>query len=47
MEKSDRIQLELVYQTIIDIQNQDLEIDLTAATLLQTVPNSWITHFIT
>jgi hypothetical protein len=47
MEKNDRIQLELVYQTIVDRQNQDLETDLTISNLVKSLPDSWITRLLT
>ena len=42
LEKADRITLELIYKLIIDIQNKDLEIDLTMAlTFLETYFSSY------
>lgn len=42
LEKADRITLEVIYKLIIDIQNNDLELDLTSAlTFLETYFNSY------
>ncbi|BAP55232.1 exonuclease RNase T and DNA polymerase III [Thioploca ingrica] len=42
LEKADRITLELIYKLIIDIQNKDLEMDLTLAlTFLETYFSSY------
>ncbi len=44
MEQHDRVNFELIYKTVIDIQNKDIEIDLsTALNNLQTfIPKHWL-----
>ncbi len=44
MEKEQRIEFELIYKMIIDIQNQDLNLPMEEAlkALILAVPNSWI-----
>lgn len=44
MEERDRIDFELLYQLIIDVQNRDLEVDLHAVleVIMVNVPDHWL-----